>query len=115
MLISKSAFEKLTQDQQTLLLEVCRSGMKELIRRSRKENKTAYEVILKEGVKVVPSTHNQRETMRKIGEKVHERLMGKMYSKELLDDIKTLLEDYRNNSGSLDSPAKDSPADSPAE
>jgi len=96
VLMDKRTFDKLDPEQQVLLLDVSKKHLRNLVLRSRQENIESYKQILKEGIKQVPSTEEQRQTLRKIGLQVNQRLAGDLYSPELLERMRVLLIECRN-------------------
>ncbi len=87
VLIDKKTFDTMKPEHQAFLISISEKRLKELVEKTRNDNRIAYERLLKEGLQSVPSTASQRSEMRKIGLKVQERLLGNLYSKDLLDQV----------------------------
>lgn len=84
VLVDKKTFDSLTPLQQAAMLEISGRKLKELVARTRTDNRAAYERLQKEGLAPVPSTKSQRDEMRVIGRRVQERLAGELYPRDLL-------------------------------
>jgi len=97
VLMDKKAFDKLDENEQTVLLSVCKTSLKSLVEMSRLDNVEAYEQLSKEGLTVVKSTNEQRHKMQVIGERVNQKLTGDLFPSSLFNRIDSLLVEYRNN------------------
>jgi TRAP-type C4-dicarboxylate transport system substrate-binding protein len=91
VLLDKATFDALTPDQQRILLEISAVKLKELKQRSRQDNRDAYTRLIKEGLKPVESTEADQAEMRGIGLRVQERMVGKLYSQEMLDNLRSIV------------------------
>jgi len=96
ILIDKPIFDKLPPEWQQLLLTESDKFLRELIIRSRKDNRDAYQQLLKEGLKSSPSTAEQRAKMAEVGRGVQVRLAGELYTNELLAKLQDFLTGYRS-------------------
>lgn len=96
VLITQSAFESLTPQQQSLLTEISERHLHELLVKSRQDNHESYNLLLKEGLIKTPSTPKQRADMKQLGLRVHQRLAGDLYSRDLLDSLNSILSEYRS-------------------
>ncbi|MDP8239171.1 MAG: TRAP transporter substrate-binding protein DctP [Candidatus Hatepunaea meridiana] len=97
VLLDKRTYDDLSPEIQIIVRETSRKHLRELVIKSRKDNSEAYLHLLKEGLKQVKSTQEQRDKMANISLKVHSRLSGKLYSPELLTRLKEILADYRSS------------------
>ena len=97
VLMDKKAFEKIDPAGQNTIIQVCKSNLITLVKRSRADNVEAYEYLSKEGLTEVSSDSEQRLEMRQIGERVNKKLVDKLYSSSLLNRIDSLLTEYREN------------------
>ena len=69
-----------------------------LIEQIRKDNDRAVEALQqKTGLEIVKFEDDAREAWDAIAVETHNALVGQIYSKEFLDKINTLLEEYRKN------------------
>ncbi|MFN3820973.1 MAG: TRAP transporter substrate-binding protein DctP [bacterium] len=95
VLVSRQLYLDLSPQHQEALREIVHRHLIELLNTSRRQNEEAYLKLQKEGVKVAHSTFDQRAEMEAIGLKVHSRLAGQLYPEELLKQVKTILQDFR--------------------
>jgi len=100
VLLDKKTFDSLSADTQSMLIEASRRHLRKLVIKSRKDNREAYQQLLKEGLTKVNSTDEQRDKMRNLSQRVHERLVGKLYSRELLSRLYDILTECRSGSES---------------
>lgn len=87
VLMDKKSFDQMKPEHQQALMEIAGKRLKELAAKTREDNRLAYKRLQDEGLQVVNSTEAQRAEMRGIGYKVQNRLIGKLYSRELLDEV----------------------------
>jgi hypothetical protein len=72
--------------------------MAELTRLSRIDNQNAIETLKKNGVQVVPPPDQETlESYYSIGVSARNALVGKYYSKELLEKIESAVADFRKD------------------
>jgi len=96
VLITKESFDKLSDENKSLVKEVAAKHLKTLVERSRMENTEAYEIILNRGVIQVPSNEEERAKMMKVSLQVHENLSGDLFPPELLEELQNILTRYRS-------------------
>lgn len=101
VLMEKSSFEKLNPILQESLVKLSKEKLKLLNQLSRQDNRQAFNLLLKEGLKPAVSNLEQREQMRKIGDLVQMKLKGQLYSPELLDQLKSIIQHYRKHTTSI--------------
>ncbi len=101
VLLDKKTFDALSSNTQSMLIETSRRHLRELIIKSRKDNREAYQQLLKEGLTIVNSTDEQRDKIRNLSRRVHERLVGELYSQELLSKLYNILTEYRSDTESI--------------
>lgn len=90
ILISKKSFDTLSQPDQQLLKDTAKIYAKKLTDSIRKENEEAKEAIKASGIEFVDATPETIAYFQEISEKAADNLVGKLYSKELLDKIREL-------------------------
>ncbi|MBM3330182.1 MAG: ABC transporter substrate-binding protein, partial [Calditrichaeota bacterium] len=95
VLVDKKTFTSLATETQVALRAIARRHLEELVRTTRQENREAYDLLQKEGLKPAPSTPAERDELRAVGLRVHDRLAGSLYSQGLLDRTRAILRDYR--------------------
>ncbi len=96
VLLDRRTFQDLEPASQKMILETSRKVLRNLVIQSRKDNVEAHQLLLKEGLIKVTSTPEQREKMHKLSRRVHERLVGRLYSRELLNKLYGILAEYRS-------------------
>lgn len=87
LVVSKSEFSKLTPDQQKTLKEVGAKYCRQIVEQTRRDNEAAMASLEKLGIKKVAVTPADAEELRKISKDVGQKLVGKLYSAELLSMI----------------------------
>ncbi|MBI3541145.1 MAG: TRAP transporter substrate-binding protein DctP [Deltaproteobacteria bacterium] len=87
LVVSKAAFSKLPPDQQKILKEVAAKYCRQIIEQTRKDNDAAMASLLKLGVQKVTVADADRAEMMKISKDVGQKLVGKLYSQELLSMV----------------------------
>lgn len=95
ILMSKKKFDKLTPELQKILKATFATYCDKLMNIIRDDNDSSKEVLKDYGVSIVSMDKLSVKELEIAGEKVRQSLSGKLYSKELLNDITTLLEDFR--------------------
>jgi len=95
VMIDQKTFDKLEDEHQKLLLELSRKHLRELLLQSRKDNKEAYQYLTDEGLMITKSTTTQREALRIISAGVYNRLADDLYPLELLEQLQSILKEYR--------------------
>jgi len=95
VLIDKKSFDSLSEEHRKALLEISERQLKLLLAKTRADNRTAYERLQKEGLQPVASSDAQRDEMRAIGLRVHDRLAGDLYPRELLDRLRNAVAELR--------------------
>jgi len=102
VLLDKRTFDRLCPEHQTILKELSRKKLRDLVLQSRSDNREAYRQLIAEGLEPVPSSSDQRRLMKEIGVRVQERLADDLYPRELLDRVRALIADCRHEAGSTD-------------
>ena len=101
VLLSKSSFDKMPGDQQTLLLSTGQKYLSRLTTLSREENKSAIETLRKNGIKIVsPQSDQEIAEYEALGVKARHMMEGRLYSQELLDKVENGLVNFRAKSKS---------------
>ena len=96
--ITKEKFDQLSPEQQQILREVGDEYQSSLIEQIRKDNDRAVEALQqKTGLEIVKFEDDAREAWDAIAVETHNALVGQIYSKEFLDKINALLEEYRKD------------------
>lgn len=96
VLVSKKFYDKLPPDLQTILKEQFAKYLKILVERSRQDNEAAIETLKKNGIIVTDIPEPKILELVALSKAACNTLGGKLYSKELYNEVITLLEKYRN-------------------
>jgi len=100
VLITKKKLNSLPEDLREILITKTREYLEEIVRRSRQENIESIKILQENGIQLV---HIEDEaTLKELEEKgkeIRQKLVGKLYSQELLERVEKLLEEYRNTHG----------------
>jgi TRAP-type transport system periplasmic protein len=94
-LISKKAMAKISPEDLVIMQEVSKPIMRDLTEKTRVQNQEAIEEMKKEGVQVVEVSEEVHQQFFKTGRGAWDDGVGELYSAELLEQVKTLLADYR--------------------
>ncbi|MCH6567319.1 MAG: TRAP transporter substrate-binding protein DctP [Nitrospinae bacterium] len=96
VLMSKKAFDRLPPKYQALLKERTREYMRRLVLQTRADNARALEVLRKRGIQVVAAPQNEEmERFVATGHQAQQSLVGRLYSQELLDKVRSAVADFR--------------------
>ncbi len=94
-IITKEKFDKLSPKSQQILNETAHKYHKELIHRIREDNDKSVTALKKYGIQIVSVNNIDRAEWDKFAVQVQGELAGQIYSQELLDQVNTLLDEYR--------------------
>ncbi len=98
-IISKREWDKVSPESQKKIQVICQPYFDRLSIHTREQDQKSIEVLKKSGIKIAPYDADGGEEQLKfilgISKKARENLIGKLYSKELLDQTISLLEEYR--------------------
>jgi len=95
IVVSKETFKRIPSAFQNILIESSQRHLDQLKIVTRNENREAIKVMMKNGVKIVTPSHEQIEEFRKLSNRAMERISGQTFSKNVLDEVTSSLEDYR--------------------
>lgn len=93
------SWNKAPEDIQKITLEASERFEPKAIASIRLTSNKSLESMVKQGIKLVTLTKEEKEVFRKMTRKVYDELAGKLYPKELLDKILKELDDYRAQKG----------------
>jgi TRAP-type C4-dicarboxylate transport system substrate-binding protein len=96
VLISKKFFKELSPNHQKILLSTAKRHLKELTLLSREENKRALQTLKNSGLvlKDLP-TKTLMAKYQSLGQQARQKLVGRVYSAQWLDQIEKALQEYR--------------------
>jgi len=95
VLISRKRFNKLSPEHQQLLREKGREYMAKLVKLSREDNQKALQIMQENGLQMVHVPEENLEEFYRAAKKARESLVGKLYSRELLERVETALAEFR--------------------
>jgi len=95
--VTKDMFDRISPESQKKIMEIGKKYYEEAIESSRAQNDECIMLLRKEGLQIIHSgdTEMNLKFVSEIGRKTREGLVGKLYSRELLDRALALLEEYR--------------------
>lgn len=96
-IISKSVWDKVSPASQKIMLDIAKKEHEKLMRVTREEDAKSLVLLKKSGIIIVPNDPKNKDMqfVFEISRKVQEGLVGKLYSKELLDRTMGLVAEYR--------------------
>lgn len=97
LLITQKAMKSLPPDQQKILREAAAKYSDILVQRIRNDNKTAVGQIRKAGIQVIDLEPEAQKEIISVSESVYPKLVGKLYSQALLNQVKSLLAQKRGS------------------
>lgn len=96
VLLSKKAFDSLSKEDQKTMLDLGDKYFRELTLQSRKENEESVGILKKKGLVFTdPASPAVTAELEQAGLSARQALVGKLYSKELLDKVEAALKAFR--------------------
>ncbi|MCB1213944.1 MAG: TRAP transporter substrate-binding protein DctP [Deltaproteobacteria bacterium] len=95
LLVSKKIMAKLSPEEQKILKTVIDQYSKQLVTKIRQENTQALESLKNNGIQVVKVAPKDLEELKKLSSEVWPKLVGKLYSAELLAKVQGYLKEKR--------------------
>jgi TRAP-type C4-dicarboxylate transport system substrate-binding protein len=96
VLLSSKVFDKLSPEQQTMLIKISRDYFRRLTELSRQDNEIAIQEMQKRGlIKTDIKDAAVLRQMEEIGVKTRRDLVGKLYDQSLLDEMEKALKEFR--------------------
>ena len=95
IVVSKGTFKQIPSAFQNILIESSQRHLDQLKVVTRNENREAMKVMMKNGVKIVTPSQEQIEEFKKLSNRAMGRISGQTFSKNVLDEVTSSLEDYR--------------------
>jgi TRAP-type C4-dicarboxylate transport system substrate-binding protein len=83
-LLAKSAYDKLTDAQKTIVHTTLEKYARELTLELRRENEKALQVLFNKGIVKVEPNAEELAQLKQTALRVQDKLIGELYSKELL-------------------------------
>ena len=97
-LINKDTWDKISPGSQKIILDIARKEHENIVRTMRQDNAKSLVLLKKSGVRVVSRDEGNAKEYDYVlaaAKKARESLIGKLYSRELLDRTLALLAEYR--------------------
>ena len=104
ILITKKEFEKLPTDYQKILVEKGQQHMANLVHLSRQANEESIDLMKQNGMQLIEIPQQNIKEFEEAGIKARESLVGKLYSRELLEKIETAVQEFRSGKANLLTP-----------
>jgi len=99
VLVSDDAYRRLTPDQQAIVTRIARDVFARLVEATHQQNREAAEAITTRNItKIVPDAGSVA-AFQAIGRRVWDRMAGKLYERELLDQLTQALAAWRRERG----------------
>jgi TRAP-type C4-dicarboxylate transport system substrate-binding protein len=95
--MTKKQFDQMDASTQALLRDVAKRYHRKLTQRIRKDNEESIETLKKNGIRIVPATEGGIQEWEEVALSVRKKLVGQIYSQELLDEVTRLVQEYRVN------------------
>ena len=96
VLVSKRMFNKIPPEYQKILREKGREYMRKLVLLSRKDNEESIKLMEQNGIQLVHVPEANLPEFEAAGERARRSLVGKLYSRELLERVEKALKEFRN-------------------
>jgi TRAP-type transport system periplasmic protein len=95
--ITRQVWDKISPADQKILMEVSARSHERIMKVTRDEDTKSVELLKKAGVTVVPTDFKNKDQqfVFEVGRKVRENLVGKLYTRDLLEKTLALTEEYR--------------------
>ncbi|MCB1200675.1 MAG: TRAP transporter substrate-binding protein DctP [Leptospiraceae bacterium] len=94
-LISSKTYKKLNAEQQKILKETSEKYSRELVKTLRSENEKGMAILKKRGIKAVEVNNADAQTLREKSVLVQNKLVGSLYSKDLLNKARAARDSAR--------------------
>jgi TRAP-type C4-dicarboxylate transport system substrate-binding protein len=95
IIVKKDIFRSIPPAYQDFILESFQNYLDQLKITTRNENREAIKVMTKQGVKIVTPSKDQIDEFKRLSDKGMSRLGSQSFSKNVLDEVTSILEGYR--------------------
>jgi TRAP-type C4-dicarboxylate transport system substrate-binding protein len=95
IVVKKETFKQIPPSFQNFILESFQDHLDRLKIVTRNENREAIKVMMKQGVKIIVPSKDQIDEFKKLSNKAMGHIGGQSFSKKVLDEVTSLLENYR--------------------
>lgn len=96
-IVTKKMWDRISPQSQKIVLDVARKQHETIVKATRYEDAKSLELLKKSGIAIVPldAENKDMQFVFEASKKARESLVGKLYSKELLDRTLALITEYR--------------------
>ena len=95
IVLSKAYFDKMPREYQVVLETLSAKYLRALSLKTRKDNDKAYAKLTQKGLKVLTPSADDVKRFESAGKQAADSLVGKLYSKKLLDKVRNLIDEHR--------------------
>jgi TRAP-type C4-dicarboxylate transport system substrate-binding protein len=95
IVMRKDVFKQISSPHQNLIQESFQNHLDQLKTVTRDENRDAIKVMTKQGVKLITPSKDQIDEFKRLSNKAMGHISGQSFSKKVLDEVTSLLEEYR--------------------
>ncbi len=95
VVVKKDIFRQIPQTSQNFILEIFQQELDRLKMITRNENREAMEVMVRHGTKIITSSKDQIDEYKRVSNKAMGHIVGQTFSKKVLGEVTSLLENYR--------------------
>ncbi|MFQ5883037.1 MAG: TRAP transporter substrate-binding protein DctP [Candidatus Methylomirabilales bacterium] len=95
MLISKSRWDVIPTDLRGALRDVARRHARQVVVKTRRENQEALKVLQRHGIQIADLDPEERDRLLRASRQVWEEQAGRLYPRALLEEVQSLLRQYR--------------------
>ena len=95
--LNKARFDGLSTEHQDLLKRTVRKYHEQLSVKVREENEKSIETLLGRGIEVLTVPEREQRKWRQVAGQVQDQFVGVLYSQELLEQVRSLLDQYRQD------------------
>jgi len=95
-IMNKGRFERLSKEHRDLLQRIAKKYHERLVKRIRESNEESLRVLKQRGLQVTSVPRIEERKWRQVFVRVQNQFVGQLYEKELLDQIRNLVKQHRN-------------------
>lgn len=95
-IMDKGRFERFSKEHRDLLQTLAKKYHEQLVYRIRESNEESLRVLQERGLKIIDVPQMEKRKWRQVLVRVQNRFIGQLYEKDLLDQIRNMVKQYRN-------------------
>jgi TRAP-type transport system periplasmic protein len=99
LLLTKKIFKKIPKKYRKQVLKISRSRCRKLITEIEEENLSSEKELERQGMKILPIPKDELPEYERLGLKLANQMVGKLYPQELLDKVLSYLSEQRKSGG----------------